>query len=96
VHDSTDRHGPKGGGAGPGADLQQAPVGVVSHQHSAGVARQASRRFRGNARAVIEYGLARLIRIRQHRGIDVHHYLVALARTAGVEPVGEGPSPRAG
>ncbi len=74
----------------PGADLQQAAVGVVSHHHPAGVARQASRRFRGNARAVLEYGLARLIGVRQHRGIDVQHYLVALARTAGVEHLVKG------
>jgi hypothetical protein len=67
---------------GRGTDFQQAPGGIVPHHHPAGVARQALRRFRGNARAVLEDGLARLIGVRQHRGIDVHHHLVTLARGA--------------
>jgi hypothetical protein len=35
----------------PGAHLQQTPGGVPLHHHPPGVARQALRRFRGNARA---------------------------------------------
>ena len=78
---------PQGGRNRPCArtDLQDAPVGVVSHHHPPGVARQAPGRFRGNARAVLEDGLAGLIRIGQYRAIDVHHDLVALVRSAGVE-----------
>jgi hypothetical protein len=63
---------------------------IVPHHHPAGVARQALRRFRGNARAVLEDGLARLIRVRQYRGVDVNHHLVPLSRRAGIEPVVEG------
>src|SRR6266498_5124291 len=56
---------PHGGGnrPGPGPDLQQAPLLVVAHHHPARVARQAPGRFRRNARAVLEDGLARLIRV---------------------------------
>ena len=50
----------------------------------------------GTRAPVLEDGLAGLIRVRQHRGIDVDHHLVALARGAGIEPVVRGPSPRAG
>ncbi len=71
----------------PGPDLHQAPVVVVTHHHPARVTRQALGRFRGNARAAIEHGLARLIRIGQHLGIDVDHHLIALARGAGIEVV---------
>jgi len=80
---------PQGGGnrPGPGTDLQQAPVVVVAHHHPARVARQALDRFLGNARAVLEHGVARLIRIGQHLGVDVDHHLVALTRGAGIEVV---------
>jgi hypothetical protein len=63
---------------------------IVPHHHPARVARQAPRRFRGNARAPLEDGLAGLIRIRQRRGIDVDHHLVPLARRAGIELMTEG------
>ena len=56
------------------------------HHHAARVARQAPRRFRGNVRAAVEDGLSGLIRIRQYRGIDVHHDLIAFSRCAGIEP----------
>ncbi len=72
---------------GLGTDLQQAPVVVVAHHHPTRVARQALGRFRGNARAAVEHGLPRLIRIGQHLGVDVDHHLVALARGAGIEVV---------
>jgi hypothetical protein len=62
-------------------------VVIVAHNHPARVARQALARFRGNARAAIEHGLPRLIRIGQHLGIDVDHHLVVLARGAGIEVV---------
>lgn len=71
----------------PGTDLYQAPAVVVAHHHPARVARQALGRFRGNACAAVEHGLARLIRIGQHLSIGVDHYLVALARGAGIEVV---------
>ena len=63
------------------------PSGVVPHHHAAGVARQALGRFRGNARAVLEDGLARRIGIRQDFGVHVDHDLVALPRGAGIEAV---------
>ncbi len=44
-------------------------------------------RSRGNARAVLEDGLARRIGIRQDLGVDVDDHLVALARGAGIHPV---------
>ena len=57
------------------------------HHHPARVARQASRRFRGNVRPIFENGLAGLLRIRQHWRIDVDHHLVPFSRRAGIEPV---------
>ena len=80
---------PQSGGnrPGPGTDLQQAPIVVVTHHHPARVAREALGRVRGNARAVLEHGLPRRIRIGQHLGIDVDHHLVTLARGAGIEVV---------
>jgi hypothetical protein len=62
---------------------------VMAHHHPARVARQAPRSFCGNARAVLEDGLARLIRIGERRGVDVDHHLIALARGAGIELVME-------
>jgi len=57
----------RGDRPGPGPDLQEPAIRVVSHHHPARVARQALRRLRGNARAVLEDGLPRLLRVRQHR-----------------------------
>ncbi len=62
----------------------------MSHHHAARVARQAPGRFRGNARAIFEDGLARLIGIRESRGIDVDDDLIALSRSAGIDAVVEG------
>ena len=62
----------------------------MAHDHAARVARQALRRFRGNADAVLEDGLAGMIGVRQHRGVDVDDDLVALARGAGIDAVVEG------
>jgi len=50
---------------GPGTDLHDPAVPVVPHHHPAGVACQALRRSRWNARAVLEDGLALMIRVRQ-------------------------------
>jgi len=59
----------------------------VLHHYATRVARQTLRRFRGNARAVLENGLTRRIRIRQYRRVDMDDHLIALARRAGVETV---------
>ena len=80
----------RGNRPGPGPDLDQAAILVMAHNHLAGVARQAPGRFRGNARAVLEDGLARLLRLGQRRGVDVDHHLVALARRARIEPLVQG------
>jgi len=72
---------------GPGSrpDLHHASLAVVPQHHPARVARQALGRFRGNADPVFQHRLPRLRRIRQHRGIHVHHHLVALARGSRVQ-----------
>src|SRR5712691_9108223 len=75
---------------GPGSDLQQASLAVMAHHHPARVAGEALGRFRGHARATLEDRLAGLFWIGQHRGIDVDHYLVPLARGTGIEAVMEG------
>ncbi|HEV8150895.1 MAG TPA: hypothetical protein VGP61_11975, partial [Gemmatimonadales bacterium] len=74
----------------PGPDLHGAPLLVVPHHHPARVARQALQRFCRNARPALEHGLAGLLRIGERRGIDMDHHLVALARSAGIEPMVEG------
>jgi hypothetical protein len=76
----------------PGAsiDFHDPAVLAVSHDHPAGVARQALGRSSWNARAVFENGLARLIGVRQDFGVDVDHHLVALARSAGIDAVVQG------
>ena len=71
----------------PGADLHEAPGIIMAHDHAAGVARQALGRFRGNAHAVLEDGLAGLIGVGEHRGINMHHDLVPLSRGARIEAV---------
>ncbi len=75
--------------AGPRADFGDPAIRVVAHHHAARVARQASGRFDGNVRAVLEDGLAGRVRIGQHRGVDVDDDLIALARGAGTDPVME-------
>jgi hypothetical protein len=70
---------------GPRPDFQYAARLVVAHHHPARVARQAPRRFRGNVAPLFEHGLAGLLRIRQHGGIDVDHHLVAISGSAGIE-----------
>jgi hypothetical protein len=73
--------------SGAGADLHDVAVLVVSHHHPARVAGQAPGRFRGNARAVLEDGLARLLRVGEDGGIDVDHDLIALGQWAGIDAV---------
>src|SRR5437016_8361324 len=72
------------------ADFDDTAVRVVSHHHPARVARDAPRRFRGNARAVFEERLAGLIGVGKDRRIDVDDDLVALSRRAGIEAVVQG------
>jgi hypothetical protein len=55
---------------GASADFDHAPVRVVPHDDPARVARQALRRSRGNAHAVLEGRLSDLIRIREDRGVE--------------------------
>ena len=73
----------------PGArpDLDEPAVGVGAHDHAARIAREALGRFRGNARAIFEDGVARLVGVRQDMRIDVHYDLVALAGGTGVDLV---------
>ena len=71
------------------ADFDSAAVPAVLHHHQARVARDAPRRFRGNARAVFEEGLAGLIGVGKDRRIDVDDDLVARSRGAGIEAVME-------
>jgi hypothetical protein len=59
----------------------------MAHPHAAGVAREALRRFRGNAHSVFQDGLPWMLGLRQHGRIDVHHHLIAFARRTRVEPV---------
>jgi len=75
----------RGNRSRPSSDFEHTPIVVVPHHHAARIASQAARRFCGNARAVLEDRLPRLIRIGQHGGIDVDHYLIALAGGAGIE-----------
>ena len=74
----------RGNRARPGGDLQPAALGVVAHDHPARVAREALRRFRGNANSVVQDGLAGVLGVGQHRGIHVNDHLVALAEGARV------------
>ena len=57
----------------------------MPHHYPAGVTCQPARRFRGNACALLEDGLSRLIRVLEHRRVDVDHHLVTLARCPWVE-----------
>ena len=71
----------------PRPDLHDAPVLIVSHHHPTRVACEAPRRFCGNVDPIFQHGLAWLIWVRQHRRVDVNHYLIPLARRAGIDPV---------
>jgi hypothetical protein len=70
--------------AGPGRDLHDTAVPAVLHHDPARVARQALGRFRGNAHAVLQDGLARRVGIREH----------GRRFRGNVTQVGEGPASR--
>ena len=60
-------------------DFDDTAVTAVLHYHAARVARDAPRRFCGNARAIFEEGLAGLIGVGEDRRIDVDDARVELA-----------------
>ena len=62
----------------------------MPHHYPARITRQAPRRFRGNVAGLVQHGLAGLRWVRQHRGVNVDHHLVPLARDAGIEPLVQG------
>jgi len=57
--------------ARPRGNLHHAPIATVVHHHTARVTREAPGRFRGNARAVLERGLARGVRVLEHRSVGL-------------------------
>ena len=59
------------------------------HHHPTRVTAQALGRFRGNACAIFDDGLAGLIGILEHRAVDMDHHLVVLGRRARVDAVVE-------
>jgi hypothetical protein len=67
------------------ADLDEPTLGP--HHDPARVAREALRRFRGHARAVLEDRLAAMLGVGQDCRVDVDDDLVPLARGAGIDPV---------
>ena len=62
----------------------------MPHDHAAGIAGQASRRFRGNVLAAFEHGLAGSVQVRQGRRVDVDHDLIALAGRARIDAASQG------
>jgi hypothetical protein len=62
----------------------------VAHDHAARIARKALGRSRGNVHAILEDRLTRRIGIREYRGFDVDHDLVALSGSAGIDSVVQG------
>jgi hypothetical protein len=75
--------------AGPGADFDHTPLGVVTHDDPGGIAGQTLRRSGRNAHAALEHGLPRLVGVNQDGGSDVHHDLVTLSRGAGIDALVE-------
>ena len=69
----------------PGSDFHHPPILVVPHDHPARIAGQPLRRSRGNARSVLQRGLAGLGRIRQNGGVHMDDHLVPLPGRSGVE-----------
>jgi len=72
---------------GPGGYFHDTTVPAVPHDYAARIARQSPRRFRGNVCAVLQDGLAGRIGIRENRGVDVDHDLVAVRRSTRIDPV---------
>jgi len=69
----------------PGSDFHHPPILVGPHDHPARIAGQPLRRSRGNARSVLQRGLAGLGRIRQNGGVHMDDHLVPLPGRSGVE-----------
>jgi hypothetical protein len=82
----------RGNGSGFATDVEDVALAVVQHLDRGGVTGDAAGRFRGNALAVLESGLALVSRHARGEGggVDVDHNLVAVAAGAGVEVVSEG------
>ena len=72
-----------------GPDLEDAPVRIMLHHHPTRVTSQALGRFRGNACAIFDDGLAGLIGILEHDFVDMDHHLVVLGRRARIDAVVE-------
>jgi hypothetical protein len=88
---SMQQRSPQGGRncARLGPDLEDTAVLIVPHHHATRVAGQALGRFRGNACAIFDDGLAGPIGILQDGGVDVDHHLIVLGRRARVDAVVE-------
>ena len=74
------------------ADLFDPAIRGVAHDHAARIARKALGRSRGNVHAILEGRLTRRIGIREYRGFDVDHDLVALSGSARIDSVVQGRS----
>jgi len=68
------------------SDLNDPAVGVVTHHHAGRIAREPLRRSRGNAHAVFEDGLARVIGIGQDVGGPVLAAAPGVVSFAGGDP----------
>src|SRR5687767_9007691 len=71
------------------ADLNEVAVGVLSHHDAAGIAGEALGRFRGNARALFEDGLAGMVGVCEDGRVDMDDDLVTLTGSARVDSVME-------
>ena len=69
--------------------VENRAVFAMSHPHDSAIAGDSLRRLRGDAVTVFEHHLARSLRVGQHRFVDMHHHLVAIATTAFVEATGQ-------
>jgi len=76
--------------SGSRSQLGEPSVCIVAHHHPTRITREASGRFRRNVCAVLEDGLARLIRIREYLRIHMNDDLVALTRRPGIQTLMEG------
>ena len=77
-------------GAGPAANIEHRPVAGMAHDHGGGIARDTSRRFSGNADAVLQGGLAGFGSDCQRLGVDMDDDLIAVACRAAIEVGGQG------
>jgi hypothetical protein len=73
----------------PGADLDQTPRGVLTHENPGRVAREALRRSGRNARPALEHRLPGLLGVGQDGSIDVHNHLIALSQGTGIDALVE-------